>query len=275
MPEHNSPRTSTTVLRCAEGNSRARARDSRPLLLRHDKAIIAIASEQTGDMEDQQQRHALGGAHAMHRHERAGRYRAANEPVPRNRVNPSAPRGPRPALVAAAPSPLGHSRSDCRSPPRPEADTRGGPTDNQGGPGLLSPKLTLNGVVCICTCGDLAPLARALQPASCVTAAAWGRSGREREVRGRCCPIGEALVARNGADIVTAPHQKHVRACSPGRGCFRGLAGTEASADLERGCLLAVSVRLTRIERASAAPATLLSARKRLTGFERVGEFLA
>jgi len=51
------------------------------------------------------------------------------------------------------------------------------------------------------------------------TRPAWPRR------RGRFCPVGEALVARIGADIVTPPHQEQRRRQRGSRGCFTAYTG--------------------------------------------------
>jgi hypothetical protein len=49
-----------------------------------------------------------------------------------------------------------------------------------------------------------------------------GRRRTDAPRRGRCCPIGEALVARNGADIVTPQHQRSHVVGADLVGAFRG-----------------------------------------------------
>jgi hypothetical protein len=65
--------------------------------------------------------------------------------------------------TVAALVPLGNCRSNCRSPPSPEADARGGPTDKQGRP---APCRDEAASFCIRTDGNLAPFARALLTAT-------------------------------------------------------------------------------------------------------------
>jgi hypothetical protein len=69
------------------------------------RALASGAADHVPAWDDQQHRHAVRGANGAHRHEPSA-VTAANEPEPRNRVKPSAWRGPRPAarrccLVAA------------------------------------------------------------------------------------------------------------------------------------------------------------------------------
>jgi hypothetical protein len=80
-----------------------------------------------------------------------------------SRRSPADHRGPlRQEKLTPAVSPMGHSRSDCRSPPRPEAATRA-EQRKASRPVAAPAELRPNLVVCICTDDDLARFARALQ----------------------------------------------------------------------------------------------------------------
>jgi hypothetical protein len=87
------------------------------------------------------------------------------------------------------------------------------------------------------------------------------------------CPIGEALVARIGADIVAAPHQlelSHRRHCTadrertPGRrGARHGAAGLRvdcrcASTALGLGSRTSCQLPITRVRRSAGLPVSLL-----------------